>query len=180
MRNIFSLERFPYAASARMRCLSHSIPSALASLTAAVSIAQAVRTDFLAGDFTFDKDRNIYVCPTGKVLKSARILSDHMLRYTASTYDYGPCPLKSKCCPNTPQRMIPRDLNEDARDVARVLATTDGRGTPGCRFWPSPVVRRSGRRPRSPKSPRKSLTTSVDRFRAPRLKDLIPLYGGRM
>jgi hypothetical protein len=48
-----------------------------------------------------------------------------MLRYRASTYDCGPCPLKSKCCPNTPQRMIPRDVNEDARDVARALAGTD-------------------------------------------------------
>ena len=34
----------------------------------------------------------------------------------ASTSDCGPCPLKSKCCPNAPQRMIPRDVNEDARD----------------------------------------------------------------
>jgi transposase len=81
---------------------------------------------FSRGDFAFDKDRNIYVCPAGKLLKTTgRILSDHMLRYTASTYDCGPCPLKSKCCPNTPQRMIPRDVNEDARDVARALAGTD-------------------------------------------------------
>ena len=27
--------------------------------------------------------------------------------------------LKAQCCPNTPQRKVPRDLDEDARDVAR-------------------------------------------------------------
>jgi hypothetical protein len=81
---------------------------------------------FSREDFTFDKDRNVYVCPMGKLLRSTgRILTGQMLRYRASTYDCGPCPLKSKCCPNTPQRMIPRDVNEDARDVARARATTD-------------------------------------------------------
>ena len=47
-----------------------------------------------------------------------------MLRYTASTYDCGPCTLKSKCCPNTPQRIVPRDVNENARDHARALMGT--------------------------------------------------------
>jgi len=47
-----------------------------------------------------------------------------MLRYTASTYSCGPCPLKSKCCPNTPQRIVPRDVNEGARDHARALDGT--------------------------------------------------------
>src|SRR4029079_16446963 len=45
-------------------------------------------------------------------------------RYFASTYDCRACPLKSKCCPNTPQRKIPRDINEDARDQARALYGT--------------------------------------------------------
>src|ERR1700681_2681343 len=72
---------------------------------------------FSRADFKFDKDRNVYNCPTGKLLKTTgRILSGYMLRYTASTRDCGPCPLKSKCCPNSPQRIVPRDVNEDARD----------------------------------------------------------------
>jgi transposase len=80
---------------------------------------------FSRSDFRFDKDRNIYVCPAGKLLKTTgRVLSGYMLRYTASTYDCGPCPLKSKCCPNTPQRIVPRDVNEDARDRARALDGT--------------------------------------------------------
>jgi hypothetical protein len=32
--------------------------------------------------------------------------------------------LKQRCCPNTPSRKIPRDINEDARDVARALYDT--------------------------------------------------------
>lgn len=80
---------------------------------------------FSRSDFKFDKDRNLYVCPAGKLLKTTgRILSGYMLRYTASTRDCGPCALKSKCCPNTPQRIVPRDINEAARDHARALDGT--------------------------------------------------------
>jgi len=80
---------------------------------------------FSRADFTFDKERNVYICPAGKLLNTTgRILSGYMLRYTASTRDCGPCPLKSKCCPNSPQRIVPRDVNEDARDIARTLMGT--------------------------------------------------------
>jgi transposase len=80
---------------------------------------------FSRSDFKFDKDRNLYVCPAGKLLKTTgRILSGYMLRYTASTRDCGPCRLKSKCCPNSPQRIVPRDINEAARDHARALDGT--------------------------------------------------------
>ncbi len=88
---------------------------------------QSKRNDgtFSRSDFKFDKERNVYVCPAGKLLKTTgRILSDNTLRYLASTYDCRPCPLKPKCCPKTPQRKIPRDINEDARDHARALYGT--------------------------------------------------------
>jgi hypothetical protein len=52
------------------------------------------------------------------------VLTGEILRYRASTRDCGPCPLKSKCCPNTPQRMVPRDVNEHARDHVRALEGT--------------------------------------------------------
>ncbi|WP_234838402.1 transposase, partial [Sinorhizobium medicae] len=32
--------------------------------------------------------------------------------------------LKQRCCPNAVARKVPRDLNEDARDVARAIAGT--------------------------------------------------------
>jgi Transposase DDE domain len=55
---------------------------------------------------------------------TGRILAENKFRYMAGTRDCGPCPLKSKCCPNTPQRIIPRDVNEDARDHVRALEGT--------------------------------------------------------
>ncbi len=42
-----------------------------------------------------------------------------MLRYRASKFDCDVCVLKMRCCPNSPARQVPRDLHEDARDVAR-------------------------------------------------------------
>jgi len=77
-------------------------------------------------DFTFDKDRNVYVCPQGKLLHTTGKINDgEMILYRASTYDCGPCPLKSKCCPKSSERRIPRSIYEEARDVARVLAKTE-------------------------------------------------------
>jgi transposase len=81
---------------------------------------------FSREDFAFDRERNVYVCPAGKFLKSTgQVLSDNTFRYLASIRDCAPCPLKSKCCPKSPQRRVPRDVHEDARDVARALAKTE-------------------------------------------------------
>ena len=38
--------------------------------------------------------------------------------------DCDACKLKAQCCPNAVARKIPRDLHEDARDVARAHAAT--------------------------------------------------------
>src|SRR5260221_1949516 len=35
------------------------------------------------------------------------------------------CAGSGTACPNTPARMIPRDVNEDARDTARALSRTE-------------------------------------------------------
>src|SRR5438552_3923889 len=90
-------------------------------------IDKSGRTDgtFSRADFSFNPERDIYVCPTGKILTTTgRVLSDNTLRYLASTRDCGPCPLKRRCCPNMPSRKIPRDINEDAREVARAVHGT--------------------------------------------------------
>src|SRR5499433_2559140 len=81
---------------------------------------------FSREDFRFDQERNIYICPAGKVLTTTGHISpDHALRYQASLSDCRACALKPKCCPNMPARRIVRDVNEDARDVARALAKTE-------------------------------------------------------
>jgi transposase len=80
---------------------------------------------FSRSDFTFDRERNVYVCPAGKVLKTTgNVGDDHMLRYLASKRDCDPCPLKPQCCPKMVFRKVTRDVNEDARDLARALMGT--------------------------------------------------------
>ena len=44
----------------------------------------------------------------------------------ASQPDCATCPMKARCCPNTPVRKIARSVHESARDVARDVAKTDG------------------------------------------------------
>lgn len=76
-------------------------------------------------DFTFDQDRNVYVCARGKLLRTTGTVHDgETVLYRARTCDCGPCPLKPKCCPHAPERKVPRSIYENARDVARALANT--------------------------------------------------------
>jgi transposase len=80
---------------------------------------------FSRGDFAFDKKRNVYVCPTGKLLTTTgRVHDGRTILYLASTRDCGSCPIKSQCTPNMTFRKIPRDVHEDARDQARALIGT--------------------------------------------------------
>jgi Transposase DDE domain len=81
---------------------------------------------FSRDDFTFDKARDVYICPAGELLRTTGTVStDHAMRYIAPVPVCRACPLKPKCCPNMPARRIVRDVNEDARDVARALAKTE-------------------------------------------------------
>jgi transposase len=76
-------------------------------------------------DFTWDGERDLYVCPKGKTLKTTGKVHDGRTRlYRSSKHDCDPCPLKPQCCPKAPHRKIPRDIHEDARDVARALYDT--------------------------------------------------------
>jgi transposase len=77
-------------------------------------------------DFIFDTERNVYICPQGKLLKTTgRVHDGRTLLYRASKRDCDVCLLKPKCSPNSPERKIPRDVNEQARDFARSLAGTE-------------------------------------------------------
>jgi hypothetical protein len=42
----------------------------------------------------------------------------------SSEHTCGPCPPKSRCCPRSPQRRVPRNLYEEARNIARGIAKT--------------------------------------------------------
>jgi len=82
---------------------------------------------FSREDFTFEKKRNIYICPAGKVLTTTgKVATDgETLYYRARTRDCRSCLLKSQCCPKAPLRRLERSIYEEARDVARALAKTE-------------------------------------------------------
>ena len=78
---------------------------------------------FSRADFQWQEDNNVYVCPAGKTLKSSgRLNSDNTYRYLASTYDCGPCPLKSGAAPRR------RSARFHATST-RMLAMSPGRST---------------------------------------------------
>ena len=94
------------------------------------------RTDgtFSRDDFTYDHTSDTYRCPGGKTLQRYRrrfttprtgVLKDNSMRYRASKRDCEACPLKPRCCPNTPARKVPRSIHEGARDLARDIAKTE-------------------------------------------------------
>jgi hypothetical protein len=96
---------------------------------------------FSRDDFTYEHERNCYICPAGKeprqrqkIYRIPRPLVDEdgMMRYRASKLDCQSCSLKPQCCPNTPARKIPRSIHEGARDMARDIATTESYRTSRC------------------------------------------------
>jgi transposase len=92
-------------------------------------IDKSTREDgtFSRGDFRYDADRDVYVCPAGKTLTTTGTLVNDgaTLLYIASKRDCDACSLKARCCPRTPFRRIPRSMHERARDLARSLVGTE-------------------------------------------------------
>jgi transposase len=86
---------------------------------------------FSRGDFAYNQEADIYVCPAGKALTSTGTLVNDgaTLLYRASKYDCDTCELKSRCCPKMPARKVPRSIYEHARDVARDIAKTEAYAT---------------------------------------------------
>jgi len=82
---------------------------------------------FSREDFTFDKERNVYICPAGNVLRTTgKLVNDgETLLYFARTHDCRNCLLKGQCCPKEPLRRLQRSVYEEARNVARALAKTE-------------------------------------------------------
>jgi len=81
-------------------------------------------------DFVFDPKTDTYTCPEGKLLKRYRrafkrkrtgVTKANTIHYRASQHDCERCPLKARCCANTPSRKVMRSVHEAARDVARQI-----------------------------------------------------------
>jgi len=81
---------------------------------------------FSRADFIYDKERDLYICPRGKTLKTTgRVHDGKTLYYRASKLDCEHCPMKLECCPKSPERRLSRDVNEAARDHTRALMETE-------------------------------------------------------
>ena len=84
------------------------------------------RTDgmFSRTDFTYDAERDVYVCPASRTLITSGTVHDGRVRnYLSRPADCRACKLKARCT-RAPFRKIARDINEEARDHARSLKDT--------------------------------------------------------
>lgn len=86
-----------------------------------------------ASAFAWHAHNNEYRCAAGKPLRSEWRSFNHprthitladTIIYRARQPDCAACQLKSLCCPNMLSRKIHRSIHEDARNVARQIATT--------------------------------------------------------
>jgi hypothetical protein len=89
---------------------------------------------FSSSDFQWDEQASEYRCPQGHALrcewrsfKSPRthITKADTIIYRSSKSDCMVCPMKDRCCPNTPIRKIARSIHESARDLARRIRNSD-------------------------------------------------------
>jgi hypothetical protein len=79
---------------------------------------------FSRGEFTYDAERDVYVCPNGKLLRTSGTVHDSRVRnYLSQPQECRGCTLKQRCT-RAPFKKIARDINEDARNHARSLKGT--------------------------------------------------------
>ena len=71
-------------------------------------------------------DRDLYICPGGKALKTSGTVHDgNTINYIAKRIDCTQCPLKAKCTTGR-ERRVSRDANQEARDYyTQVLMETE-------------------------------------------------------
>lgn len=84
------------------------------------------RTDgmFSRLDFTYDAERDVYICPNGRSLRTTGTVHDGRARnYLSQSGECRVCELKERCT-RGPFRKITRDINEKARDHVRALMGT--------------------------------------------------------
>jgi transposase len=89
---------------------------------------------FSVSDFQWDEQANEYRCPQGEPLRSqwrtfsnprdVNVTSAETIVYRSSHAACAACPMKPRCCPNSPTRKIARSLYEKAREAARKVAET--------------------------------------------------------
>jgi IS5 family transposase len=87
--------------------------------------AVAPEGKFTRADFAYDKERDLYICPGGKELKTSGTVHDGAtIKYIAKRSDCAACPLKPRCTSGR-ERRVQRDVNQEARDYTRSLMETE-------------------------------------------------------
>lgn len=80
---------------------------------------------FTRADFAFDRERDLYICPSGKLLTSTGKLDQgRILPYRASASDCGRCLLKPRYT-TAVARKVSRDIDEPVGDRIRALPKTE-------------------------------------------------------
>lgn len=75
---------------------------------------------FLKDDFTYDKNRDCYICPNGKILKRrGRSNFNNRITYKSSVKDCRICPLKNKCISSKEDFRITSRFNSPYYDRAK-------------------------------------------------------------
>jgi hypothetical protein len=70
---------------------------------------------FSRSDFTYDAERDVYICANGRLLRASGTVHDGRVRnYLSQPQDCRACTLKQRCT-RAPFKKIARDINEDGR-----------------------------------------------------------------
>jgi Transposase DDE domain/Transposase domain (DUF772) len=85
------------------------------------------RTEFFSVEaFTYEAERDVYVCPAGKELHFAPWHStERQLRYRAFAKDCNHCPLKAQCTTSHQGRTLCRSAEEACLERVRAYRTTE-------------------------------------------------------
>jgi transposase len=87
--------------------------------------AVAPEGKFTRAQFAYDKERDLYICPGGKKLKTSGTVHDGAtIKYIAKRSDCASCPLKPQCTSGR-ERRVQRDVNQEARDYTQSLMETE-------------------------------------------------------
>jgi transposase len=81
---------------------------------------------FSKRDFTYDPERDVYLCPQGTALRFAAVSPAERLRvYYADRAACNACPIKARCTTTDQGRRVSRHMDEEYVDLARSYHETE-------------------------------------------------------